>query len=387
MAKTKKYTFRQLINDLHLWLGIASSAVLFIVCLTGTIYTFKSEIEEWLEPEKYHIEQTNTPKKPIAQLVQATEEFTKGKANRITFTESPHRPYEINVVLNPENKRGETFLVNPYTSQVIGPTKGKASEFFMTIFKLHRWLLFDMETGRPIVGTATLIFVFLCISGLILWLPKKIKGLKSFKPGLKIMWRAKWKRINHDLHNTLGFYTLFLLFIMSLTGLFWSFDWYKDLLSIVLQTEVGGPKKEEKEKKSTKPKPESPVITYEEALLKAEETFPYQGKTIISTPAKKGEYEVTKYNKNRLNKEAADKITIDAISGHVNKTEVFDDLKTGEKIAKQIKAIHLGTIYGSFSKWLYFIACLIATTLPITGIFIWLNKMKKKPKSAPVFKK
>ncbi|SRX54268.1 PepSY domain-containing protein [Aequorivita sp. CIP111184] len=45
----------------------------------------------------------------------------------------------------------------------------------------------------------------------------------------------------------LGFYTAIFLLIMSLTGLFWSFEWYKDAGSRVLGTEVfggrgGGPK-------------------------------------------------------------------------------------------------------------------------------------------------
>ena len=35
-------------------------------------------------------------------------------------------------------------------------------------------------------------------------------------------------------------------------------------------------------------------------------------------------------------------------------------------------------MFNTFSKIIYFITCLIATSLPITGIFIWINKMKKK---------
>ncbi len=54
-----------------------------------------------------------------------------------------------------------------------------------------------------------------------------------------------------------------------------------------------------------------------------------------------------------------------------------------ERIAGSIIAIHVGNVYGSFTKLIYFLACLIATTLPITGTMIWLNKMKKKGKEKP----
>lgn len=379
MQTKKKYTFRKLMNDLHLWLGVGSSLILFVVCLTGTIYTFKTEIEEFIEPEKYEVT-ISDQKYSMADLVAHVEKETKGKVNRISFTENASRPYEINVKTNKEDRRGTNFMVNQYTGKIIGETKGPASEFFMTVFKLHRWLLLDMKIGRPIVGIATLIFTFLCISGLILWLPKKIKGWKSFKPGFKIMWKAKWKRINHDLHNTLGFYSLIFLLIMCLTGLTWSFEWYNNGLHKLLT----GKEKEARNSGKEKDKKESkddfvPTISYEEALNIAQNTLPYEGKTIITKPKEKG-YEITKYNHDRFNVEASDKLTINALTGSIDKTELFDDLTLGEKISKQIKGLHLGTTYGLFSKIIYFIACLIATSLPITGIFIWINKMKPKKK-------
>ncbi|HLW41532.1 MAG TPA: PepSY-associated TM helix domain-containing protein [Flavobacterium sp.] len=379
MGAKKGYTFRKLINDLHLWLGVASSLILFVVCLTGTIYTFRTEIEEMIEPQKYNIK-TADEKYDIAELITMVEAETQGKVNRIGFTEKVSRPYEINIKTSDEDRRGTNFMVNPYTGEVLGDTKGPASEFFMTVFKLHRWLLLDMKIGRPIVGVATLIFTFLCISGLILWLPKKIKGWKSFKPGMKIMWRAKWKRLNHDLHNTLGFYSLIFLLIMCLTGLTWSFEWYNNGLYKLLT----GKEREQRgggRDRGGKGKEEAlePIISYEEALAIANEHLPYDGKTIITKPQEKG-YEITKYNKDRFNVEASDKLTINAQTGVVEKTELFDDLKLGEKISKQIKGLHLGTTYGMFSKIIYFITCLIATTLPVTGIFIWINKMKPKKK-------
>lgn len=87
-------------------------------------------------------------------------------------------------------------------------------------------------------------------------------------------------------------------------------------------------------------------------------------------------YEVIKFNKDRFNEEAADKLTINATSGNIEKVELFDDLSLGERVMKQIRGLHVGTTYGMWSKVIYFIVCLIATSLPITGIIIWINKMK-----------
>ncbi|MNL59158.1 hypothetical protein D3C87_1828610 [compost metagenome] len=76
---------------------------------------------------------------------------------------------------------------------------------------------------------------------------------------------------------------------------------------------------------------------------------------------------------------ASDKIQLDKYNGKTLKVERFEDKKFNEQIAASIRPLHTGEIFGTFSKILYFISCLIATSLPITGTIIWLNKLKKKP--------
>jgi len=71
---------------------------------------------------------------------------------------------------------------------------------------------------------------------------------------------------------------------------------------------------------------------------------------------------------------------MDQYSGKIVKTEIFKDKPFKERVAGSIKAIHVGNVYGTFTKIIYFLACLIATSLPVTGTMIWLNKMKKKGK-------
>ncbi|MGG5578009.1 PepSY-associated TM helix domain-containing protein [Myroides sp. C15-4] len=379
--KTKKTSpFRKLMNDLHLWLGIASSLVLFVVCLTGTIYTFKTEIQEGLDPGRYQLTTKGEGQVlAVSTLVQQVEATTGGKVQRVTLANQASKPYVFSVSTGEEGKRPEAVHVNPYTGEILGSGKGPADEFFMTVFKLHRWLLLDSAIGRPIVGISTIIFCFLSISGLILWFPKKIKGWKSIKPGFKIKFNANWKRINHDLHNTLGFYTLILVLIMSLTGLCWSFEWYRNGLSSVLGAKVFGGRNEVKPESIVQDKQ---TISLQEALDIANKEMEYEYRTLSASLPKdeKGTFEVNKNELARWNETVNDRVFIDQYSGAVVKKEIFATKSTGEKIASSIRALHFGDIYGLFSKIIYFISCLIATSLPITGIFIWLNKMKKKPK-------
>ncbi|MCY1382113.1 PepSY-associated TM region [compost metagenome] len=77
---------------------------------------------------------------------------------------------------------------------------------------------------------------------------------------------------------------------------------------------------------------------------------------------------------------ASDKLQMDQYSAVILKKEIFSELPLNERIGGSIKALHVGDVYGLFTKIIYFLACLIATSLPITGTMIWINKMKKKTK-------
>ncbi|MTG97559.1 PepSY domain-containing protein [Myroides sp. BIT-d1] len=367
-------------NDIHLWLGIGSSVILFVVCLTGTIYTYKSEIQTWLAPSMYKIAEVGDTKVSLNKLQSDIEQQYNGVVSRVSISDNAIKPYVFSVSFADKDKRGETVYVNPYNGEVLGEGRGPASEFFMTVFKLHRWLLLDMKIGRPIVGVSTIIFIVLSISGMILWLPKKVKGWKSFRPGFQVKFKANWKRINHDLHNTLGFYTFAVLFVLSITGLCWSFEWYRDGLSKVLGTKVFGGRNEVKPLSNVVEDGRS--IRLEDALALADKALPYQARTVTVTLPKnaEGSFEISKNELARFNETVTDRVFIDQYTGVVIRKELFSEKSIGEKLSASIRPLHFGDIYGGFSKFIYFIVCLIATSLPITGLFIWLNKMKKKSK-------
>lgn len=374
--KTKKYTLRKFINDMHLWLGIASGIILFIVCLSGTVLTFEDEIKSFFA-EEFSI----SPSSKTLSIEELNSDLaSEGEVMRISISPDETKPYEFSIKTHSEDRRGTLFFVNQYTGEYAKPAPNVLDGFFMTMFKLHRWLLLDISIGRPIVGVATIIFVILSITGIVLWFPnKKLKMLKwkQFKPGFKIAWRAKWKRINHDLHVTLGFYSAIFLLVMSLTGLFWSFEWYREAGSAIFGTEVfggrgGGPKTE------TELPSNSKDINFEEVLTITEDQLPYKGTTVLQIPSNKKEvYSIKKYHDQDFLETATDELKIDR-NGTILSKQLFSEKPLNEQIVGSIRAIHLGSIFGWFSKTIYFISCLIATSLPITGVIIWLNKLKKK---------
>ena len=375
--KSKWIKTRKFFNDLHLWLGLLSGIILFLVCLSGTVLTFKDDINQLISPSNYKVEAPlNSEKLSVERLIKNVESQTNGVVTVISIPAKENATYVLNVKTKDGGKRGTNYFVNPYTADLIGDGKGVLSDFFMTIFKLHRWLLLDISIGRPIVGIATLIFVFMLISGMIIWIPNKVK---HWRQGLKIKTRANFKRLNHDLHNTLGFYAFILMLIMALSGLFWSFEWYREGASHLLGTEVFNREKSSIE--SNIYHTSNQLISIEELINQSKLELPYEGDCRIYLPTTKKD--VFKVEKNSIGFFAfagSDQLFIDQYGGEIIHKNIFSEKPLNKQIAALIKPIHMGYVFGTFSKILYFIACLIATSLPITGTIIWINKLKKKKK-------
>jgi len=374
-SKSNWKKVRKLFNNIHLWLGIIAGLILFVVCLTGTIYTFRTEIEERIDREKFFVEiPEHGPRLSSDEILNmAKNEFPDLEVYALSIPAHPERSYRISVRKEGE-RRGTSYFINPYTGALIGDTSTASADFFRTVMRLHRWLLMERSIGRPIVGWATVIFVFLCLTGIVIWVPQKIK---AWKQGLKIKWSGNWKRINHDLHNALGFYSVIFLLIMGLTGLQWSFDWYRTGLYDVLG--VDRSRKAPKETTAEVSYEGQTALDLETTLAKAHEVLDYEGNYSISIPKSDANIiSITKSKTGFFAPAGRDRITLNRYTGEITEKNIFSEKPFNEQIGSSIKALHMGYVFGTFSKIIYFITCLIATSLPVTGTLIWVNKLKKK---------
>ena len=65
---------KKFLRNVHLWLGIASGAVISVVCLTGAILVFEAELQQVIYPERFAV----TPRGerlPLEQLERVVREM------------------------------------------------------------------------------------------------------------------------------------------------------------------------------------------------------------------------------------------------------------------------------------------------------------------------
>ena len=453
---------RRFFYELHLWLGLVSGLILFVVCLSGSLYVFRNEARQLAAPEFFNVATVQEKRLSADEIVAKVEAARPDKkVGSLTIPESPTRT--VAVVLNdapskgergqgpgvgqgkrqgprdgsgrgqgrgegqglrdgsgidkaPQNagqgagrgngqgggkggqggggkRRGETVYVDPYTGEIVGEGATPVDEFFGSVMRLHRFLWLPTEIGRPIVGVATLIYVVLTLTGLLLWLPRTAAAWRrkaTWKTALNVRVRRGGWPLVFDLHNALGFYTLLPALILALTGLCWSFGWYRDAVGAVLG-EAPFKAKSEKPESLTPPDGSPRPATLEELIARHNELDPGAGDVTISIP--QDESTATTIQKGRVdgffalavkNKTQWDRLDASVVSveryGQTVEVERFADKPFGAKIASSIRALHLGEITGLSSKIFFFVVCLIATSFPATGVALWANKLRARNK-------
>lgn len=373
------FSLRRIAGKVHLWLGFASGLIVFILGITGCLYVFADEMKTYFYKNHFFVEAGH--RKPVA-LVQSLANAQRAigenrPISRIEISENPDRTYIFrSTKTDPQGFSHWNYYtyfkkvyINPYTGAIVKveDTKG---EFFHLVYSLHTNLLLGRKVGRPLIGYAVLVFVISLISGIVLWWPKKWRP-HLLRSRLGIAWSSSSKRINYDLHSTLGFYASFWLLMAALTGLFWSFNWFESSVKFLVN---GGPVIEQKDPK--------PVVSIKEVAINAifrqlQADSPGAMGYVINLPSgHKTNVETSAYmHKHARFKRIQRKFSAD---GKIISSKTFADLSGAEKIGLLNYDLHVGSALGMTGKILAFAASLICATLPVTGFLIWYNRKYKK---------
>ncbi|WP_223608258.1 PepSY domain-containing protein [Chryseobacterium sp. OSA05B] len=383
---TKKWSAK-----LHLWFGLSVGIIVFIVSLTGTLYVFKDEIQNSLRKEAMYVKEITASPLSIAILKEkvSLELNEKFPLNAVEISLDKNRSYRFSYY--EKNKKGWNYFeevkinklvyVDQYTGKILAVYNEKYN-FFNILKYIHWSLLLNSEWGKYVVGIPTVLFIFMLITGIVLWWPKNKKARKG---RFWFSWEnvKTWKRKNYDLHNVLGFYASFFALLISITGIYFAYPYVKNTFNLALSGSLEQPK--EKEIKSPDSLMAKNPSVYD---LTAQETrklyahsssfrIPLNGKNKKGKELKN--IPVTIYGEEGRFSERSS-LVFDNYSGKLLAEKPHQKLNNAEKYANANYDIHTGSYFGLFGKILWFITGLICTSLPVTGFLVWWGKQKKQGK-------
>ena len=387
-----RYHSKKVIGWLHLWLGLVAGIVVLISMLGAAVFVWEKELTNWYYSDLVYTKDVKTTTLPPSKLFAAVEAAYPGKKfTSMSGKNEPGKNWEFRSFKSAK-KRGWTWtsgisyyyvvFVNPYTGQVVGHIDKKKDWITLSRF-LHQNLLLKSSVGTQIVGAAALTMVFLALSGLVLWWPKNRKMLRQ---RLTIKWKARFKRVNWDIHSVGGFYTYLFLLFFAATGLTWSYKWWSNGIYRLLGNH---PKK-------VFYRPTSPQLDNWErsniidlAFADAIRRQPKWKRISFRTPRagrKKGVISASVYyDSSHSWWETSDQYYYHPETGKIHYSRPHDKKLLGEKWRNSNYSLHTGSIYGLPTKIIAFISALFFATLPVSGFLIWWGRKKKK-KRKPIQK-
>jgi uncharacterized iron-regulated membrane protein len=365
-------TFKKVLLFIHRWLGFISGLVVFILSITGCIFCFQDEIQDAMYSYR-KVEDQHKLYLPPSTLKANGLKGHPGATASYMYYYGADRPAGVLVNL-PKDKGMLYVYMNPYTGQV-SRTEDPTSNFFIVVEYIHLYLLLPPKIGGLVVGISVIIFVVLMITGIILWWPRRKTDRKR---SLTIKWGGRWRRVNYDLHNVLGFYATGVALILALTGLSIAFDFVRE--GIYTTANLGKAHPEEKvvlkSDSTLKGKTDTRTII-DKAFEIAQAASPKAEMFLLFDDASvAGTIGISAYAQS-LHYYKSDEYAFEKYTGKLLKKTTHAQKSPGMKMNNMNYDLHVGQVLGLTGKIIAFLASLICASLPITGFIIWLGKRKK----------
>ncbi len=332
--------FRPVLLWLHRWVGVFAGLVILVLALTGGILIFEQKLDRWLNPQLY----PSKPRPASSQTIEASlDAFRQQRPDaKVLGLRLPRDEWDALVCFTGKS----AVYLDRGLGEVLG-ARPRNEGFLRTMTRLHVSLLAG-KTGGTIVAVATGITLGLALTGLWLWWPLRIFGVRR---------GGSFRRLNLELHSVAGLYSSVFQLIVAGTGM---------TLYFLHADHPPVPRSQP----ST-----SPRISVDEAIAKAEAALP--GARAVSS-----ELPVLPRMPFRL------QLAFPEDRSPAGRSVVFLDQYSGETLGVTSAregtllwrylnlhlSIHTGGVLGWPSQWLAFFACVALILQVFSGYVLWWKR-------------
>ncbi len=361
---------RSALFQVHWFLGLTAGLVLMLVGVTGGILSVEDEVMSLMSPGIVTVPVREGPRlTPDALIARLTAEAPGRRITLMVLNGALDRAARVRLADGPG--RGTETYVDPYDGRILGPAVGEA--FFDTVLRLHRWLLIPGNGdgwGRTLTGASALALVYLALSGLYLRWPK---GRRDWRIWLKPALNRRGRALYWSLHAVVGTWMLVLYLVMALTGLWWSYGWYRDGVTLLLtgRPAAAAPARG-MGKREGAPVPLDPAF----AAFTAATNGRYA--TASLAPARAGETI-------RIRAVAPDAAHVQARDewrfrpdGTLDSRDLYTERPIGARLAGSMLALHEGRFFGPVGWIAFMLAALAMPLFGVTGLLLYLGRRRNR---------
>ncbi len=383
----------------HLAAGVTAGVVILVMSATGVLLTYEKQMLAWSAGSRAVAPPAaGAPRLPLDTLL-ARAEAAAGGAGAASATVSSDPAAPVMVAL--ADRR--TFHLDPYTGRVLGDD-ARLRAFFSEVQRWHRSMAIGTgmrsPTGTMVTGASNLLFLFLLLSGLYLWWPRRLTA-RAFRAVTLPRLRGDGRARDWNWHHVAGFWTAPVLLVLVVSATFFSYQWPQKLVNRL----AGAPAQAEERGKGEAPKGEGAPKGGERGKAEGGGGARPEGGTPGGAPVKVANLEGLfataarqeagwKTIQARLPREEGAAVTfaiartstmrpdlrstveLDAESGAVRKVQRYADGDAGRRVRSWMRYLHTGEVAGFWGQTVAGLASLAGVVLVWTGIALALRRLR-----------
>jgi sulfite reductase (NADPH) flavoprotein alpha-component len=362
-AGVSRVSFRKLVVNLHLYLGIVGLVFIIILGLTGTVLAFEDDLSNWLARGLKHVP-VNSGHVPLDEVIANARKAYQGY--RPLFIDvSPADDRALELLLLPERpgdiERLRVFA-DPYSGRILGQCESCAA--VTGLQRLHTSLLLK-RPWNLVVGYATALLLFMSVSGLYLWWKRKILRLRA---------RKNFWAFNFNLHNVLGLYLFPLAVVIALTGIVLVFQWPRNL---ILKLNPPGKAEVRLNRPFSIVVAHAQPLSLDQEIAAAAAALPsYQVRSVALPTRPKDAVTVTLVPADERDERQFRLVFVDQFSGKVLLIWQPDQNPgLGNRLLGVVVGVHTGRVGGLVGQCVMSLASLLIAILAASGVLIWAKRI------------
>ncbi len=342
-----------MLKPLHTWVGLLAGAFLSVIGLTGSVITFRGDLDRAAMPWPTA---TGITSRRVG-LDEAAQELARFRPDvRIRRVRLPvHAGDSYVFQVDTGAKRTVRIVLDSSTGRILGTLQTGWVEW---VVDLHRNLL-SGKTGRKAVGVAGIILFLLSASGLIMW----VAGARNWRAWTTVRKQGSARRFQFELHRAAGLWAYAFLAVVSFTGIGLAFpDTYRQAVLSLTGTPatVGAPK-------GIKGKAGQSLESY---LRSGQQAMPDGVPVELRMPEGKGAVDLRLHRAGDL-AAAGNHVYLDPATAAVLQVDRMIDRPLGARFYAALTPIHYSEFGGTPIKVVWGILGLTPLLLFVTGLLTW----------------
>jgi uncharacterized iron-regulated membrane protein len=352
---------RRLWLQVHRWIGITLGPILALTAVLGAVLVVALPLDRQAHPAFFIARSAGDATAAALPLEPLRQRLAAEFGPDASFTFRPPRQPDDTLWVRVRGRWEGTLYLDPATGAEQG-RRGAHEGAYNLLFELHSSLLLE-DTGKGVLAFAALAYLFLLITGLVLWWPVR------WPPSLRITLNRGLLRGLFDLHRTGGAVLGLLIAVSVATGAYMAWRPLGDFITSAMGQQPVKPPV------IAKGAATGPWLPLDALVARAQHAFPGQPIGYIHLPARPGQPMRVRF---RLSDDphpnGIGSVWLNPVSGDVLAARKWQDLDIGNGAVAVIYPLHTGQLGGVVHEAVTALSGLALGGLGLSGLWLWWRR-------------